>query len=288
MMPALKQKKEQQQDERFDVETHFGFGDNWAEYAAHITPEKIAQAEAGLYKLVPASDIAGKTFLDIGCGSGLHALAALRAGARHVTAVDFDPTSVKTTRRVIEQNWTQNNVDMFSYNILDPSGYQSLSASGYDIVYSWGVLHHTGDMMSAIKNAASHVAPGGLFVIALYKHSPLCAAWRVEKKIYSKLPNWARVPLNLIYAGAMLGVMAVRGGDPVAYVRDYQTKRGMRFMNDVIDWMGGYPYESLSAQDTQKSVEAMGFQQVAAYNTEPPKGYGVFGSGCGEYVFRRV
>jgi SAM-dependent methyltransferase len=283
MTRALKPKT----DERYDIESHFGFGDNWADYAAHITPEKIRQAEAGLLALIPADEIHGKTFLDIGCGSGLHSLAALRAGAAHVTAVDFDPTSVKTAQRVLDQFWTGKNADVFSYNILDPSTYRELTPGGYDIVYSWGVLHHTGDMMAAIKNAAAFVAPGGLFVVALYKKTPLCGAWAVEKKIYAGLPGWARWPLNMIYAGGYLAGLATQKVNPVDYVRTYEQKRGMRFMTDVVDWMGGYPYESISPAETKKLIESMGFEMVNAFNTAPVKACGLFGSGCAEYVFRK-
>lgn len=274
-------------DERFDVATHFGFGDNWAEYAAHITPEKIQQAELGLSSLIGPEDIQGKTFLDIGCGSGLHTLAALKAGAGHVTAIDFDPASVRTAQQVIAANWPDQNVQIFRCNILDPESLKSLNAKGYDVVYSWGVLHHTGDMMTAIQNAAGFVAPGGVLALALYKKTPLCGAWRAEKKLYTRLPRWARAPMNWMYAGAYVTALAAQGQNPITYIRSYEQKRGMRFMNDVVDWLGGYPYESISPVEAQNKLSDLGFDLVLSLNTDPMRGHGLFGSGCAEYVFRK-
>ena len=64
-----------------DLSTHFAFGRNWASYSTIIDDARVAQAEDGLAQLLGREGLAGKTFLDIGCGSGLHAVAAARLGA---------------------------------------------------------------------------------------------------------------------------------------------------------------------------------------------------------------
>ncbi|MCA3275110.1 MAG: class I SAM-dependent methyltransferase [Methylobacterium sp.] len=121
--------------------------------------------------------------LDIGCGSGLHSLAALRLGAARVHAIDLDRLSVETTRDLLGryaagEAWTVEELSVF-----DMAGLPQ-----YDIVYSWGVLHHTGAMRRAIGEAAARVAPGGLLCLALYRRTPFCGLWRIEKRLYCASP----------------------------------------------------------------------------------------------------
>lgn len=276
----------QEKDERFDVKLHYAFGENWADYSRHIDETTIAMAEEGLWKLLPSNALEGKIFLDIGCGSGLSSLSALRSGIQGAACIDIDPHSVETTKQVLQRFWPQENYTVFEHNILSDATDRRLPVGGFDIVYSWGGLHRTGDMWVAIEKAAHYVAPGGKFVIALYKKSPLCNFWRAEKKLYTNVPALRGV-LNVAYVAVYCGIQILLGRNPVRYIREYEEERGMRFMTDVKDWLGGYPYESATADEVQAQVEAMGFTLERAYNTQAPKGGGILGSGCGEYVFKR-
>lgn len=76
------------------AESHFAFGKNWLDYAQKIDEAKIAQAIADLQRLSGRQRFDGLSFLDIGCGSGLHSLAAIRMGAERVVGVDIDANSV--------------------------------------------------------------------------------------------------------------------------------------------------------------------------------------------------
>lgn len=149
------------------LDTHFAFGKNWAAFADKIQESEIAEAVAGLSRFFAGESLAGKRFLDIGCGSGLHSLAALRLGAAEVVAVDLDPDSVETARAVLGHHASDTSVwrvQQASVFALDPT-----AMGTFDVIYSWGVLHHTGDMMRALRQAASLVKPGGLFIFALYR-----------------------------------------------------------------------------------------------------------------------
>lgn len=272
--------------ELYDVSTHFGFGENWADYALHITDEKINQAQRDLQRLLP-DGVQGKTFLDIGCGSGLHALAALKSGAALVSAIDFDPNSVKTTDAVLKQYWGGENTRVDWGNILDLDTLDFLPEKYFDIVYSWGVLHHTGDMKSAIKNATGFVKPKGTFVLAIYKKTPLCTFWKKEKFFYTHAPGFVRGICNYIYAGLYCLGLISTGRNPVSYIRQYPQNRGMRFMTDIKDWLGGYPYESASPQEIEGLMNNLGFTLRCSYNTTPAAARGLFGSGCAEYVFAK-
>jgi 2-polyprenyl-3-methyl-5-hydroxy-6-metoxy-1,4-benzoquinol methylase len=283
--PALAPAASSDHHLKYDVSTHFGFGENWADYAQHITEEKIRLAEQDLLRLLPHDKIEGKTFLDIGCGSGLHALAALRSGCKSLSAVDFDPNSVQTTRTVLKKFWQAENYSVQQANILDPQSLTGFPEKSFDVVYSWGVLHHTGDMWQAISNAAKFVKDEGVFVLAIYKETPLCPFWKKEKSFYTKAPKAIKKICDLFYAASYILGLLVTHRNPFTYIREYEQMRGMRFMTDVRDWLGGYPYESASPDQIKTYLENLGFQQEYAFNTRTTSAGGLFGTGCAEYVF---
>jgi 2-polyprenyl-6-hydroxyphenyl methylase/3-demethylubiquinone-9 3-methyltransferase len=266
-----------------DADTHFAFGRNWASYAGLIDDARIAEAERGLARLVGACGLSGKSFLDIGSGSGLHALAAARLGAERVVAIDLDPMAVDTTREVLGRHAAQVPAQARRLSVFE------LSPDTFgrcDVVYSWGVLHHTGAMREAIERAAQVVAPGGLFVFGLYRRTPLCGLWQREKRWYSRASPRAQRTARALYVGLLRLRMLLTGGDFRAFVAGYQSGRGMDFMHDVHDWMGGYPYESIAPEEVAALMRRLGFAEMRRFVSPP--GLGLTGTGCDEYVYRRT
>lgn len=265
-------------------EMRFGFGRNWAEFVdTRLNDGVIEDSRRHMAGLLRLDDLRGKVFLDIGCGSGIHSLAALRLGAEHVISFDYDPDSVATTKRVRSFAGDPANWEVVQGSVLD-AGYMA-SLPKADIVYSWGVLHHTGDMRRAIRCAADRVAPGGMLIIALYRRTPLCGLWRIEKRLYVAAPQPVRRVIEALYAAAFRAAMALRGRSFRAYVEGYVTNRGMNWMTDVRDWLGGYPYESISEADMLAFAAELGLTPVRRFCHRP--GIGLFGTGCDEYVFAR-
>jgi 2-polyprenyl-6-hydroxyphenyl methylase/3-demethylubiquinone-9 3-methyltransferase len=264
------------------LDSHFAFGENWADFAKSLDSEAISHAEAGLAKLLDAHDIAGKSFLDIGCGSGVHALAALRFGAARVMGVDIDPNSVAAAKGVLnrfaaEGPWSIEALSVFK---LDPA-----RLGVFDIVYSWGVLHHTGDMFGAIGHAANMVRPGGLFAIALYRPTTLDPFWVAEKRWYSGASNGTQAAARSIYMAALRAGHLVKGRSFARFRDSYVSRRGMSLDHDVHDWLGGYPYESIGADELADHMAGLGFEEVKRFARG--KDLGLLGSGCDEFVYRR-
>ncbi len=265
-----------------EVSSHYEFGANWRDYAAKIDSRAIEEAREGLLKLIAQEDIRDRSFMDIGSGSGLHSLAALQLGAKSVTAVDIDPDSVETTRATLKRFWTGDNADVHLASVLAP---ETRDLGTFDIVYSWGVLHHTGAMWRAIELAADHVKPGGQFVLAIYRKTPLCWAWKIEKRIFTNANSTVRSLIRTPFIFAFRLGLLLTGRSPKKYEENYNQLRGMNFLNDIDDWLGGYPYESATEDEIIDFLKPKGFSPELVKPLHPK--LGLFGTGCSEFRFRR-
>jgi 2-polyprenyl-3-methyl-5-hydroxy-6-metoxy-1,4-benzoquinol methylase len=263
----------------------FEFGRNWLRFLAHLSEERIARAAESLKTMLETDNLEGKSFLDIGCGSGLFSLAARRLGAR-VHSFDYDPDSVGCARELKQRffsddtNWTIERGSALDENYLRALG-------RFDVVYSWGVLHHTGAMWRALELVAGSVADEGKLFIAIYNDTGSQAArWRKIKRIYNRLPR-ALQPVFAALAVApqecksfLRAALALR---PLDYVRSwtqYEKNRGMNRWHDIVDWVGGYPYEVATADEIFDFYRARGFA-LRKLKT------GGVGLGCNEFVFAR-
>ncbi|MBW4051985.1 MAG: class I SAM-dependent methyltransferase [Proteobacteria bacterium] len=261
----------------------FAFGDNWRRYLERLDDGRIEQAVASLRAMLDTDTLRGRSFLDIGSGSGIFSLAARRLGAR-VLSFDYDPAAVRCTQELKRRHFEHDEGwQVRSGSALDREFLHGLGR--FDIVYSWGVLHHTGDLWAALANVAGNVAPGGRLYISLYNDqgSP-SRRWTTVKRIYNRLPAPLRGPFAvLVYAPLELRkflVTLVRGRpqDYFAAIRNYGD-RGMSWWRDQVDWIGGYPFE------VSKPEAVFDFYRSRGYTLLKLKTCGG-GHGCNEFVFR--
>src|SRR5579871_3472881 len=223
----------------------FAFGENCRRFLSLLTESRIASAEDSLRRMLEIDDLRGRSFLDIGCGSGLFSLAARRLGG-HVHSFDYDPQSVacaQELRRRYSPDDTEWRIEEGS--ALDAAYLASLGR--FDIVYSWGVLHHTGAMWQALENAAGAVAVGGKLFIAIYNdQGRISDRWRAIKRTYNRLPEGLRflvtmpVLVHLYWRRTLKDFLRLR---PFESWRNEGRERGMSPWWDLIDWVGGYPFE---------------------------------------------
>jgi 2-polyprenyl-6-hydroxyphenyl methylase/3-demethylubiquinone-9 3-methyltransferase len=227
------------------VGARFAFGRNWKRYSRGVTEDSIEQAEASLTNWLSVDRLNGSKFLDVGCGSGLFSLAARRLGAT-VHSFDYDPDSVQCTLelrhkwRGEDPAWT---VEVGS--VLDRSFIERLGK--YDIVYSYGVLHHTGDLWRALDNVAIPVKPEGMLWLAVYNDQAWKSrVWRRIKRFYVSgflgklLVSTVFIPYWIARGGA---ADLLRLRNPISRYRRRSDARGMWLITDWLDWLGGYPFE---------------------------------------------
>jgi SAM-dependent methyltransferase len=231
----------------------FSFGKNWNHFVTqHFTPERLSIAKDHIADFLEMPDLSGKSFLDVGCGSGLSSLAAYELGAEHIVSFDVDPYSVKTTMTLREMAGNPSHWTVFEGSVLERPFLDSLEPA--DIVYSWGVLHHTGNMWKAVENAASLMKKDGVLYIALYTTTRKSPYWiRVKRAYNAASPVGKRLMEARYMVRYTLLPHLLRLKNPVRYMRDRKARRrGMAYLTDVRDWLGGYPYEDAKPEEVLK------------------------------------
>jgi 2-polyprenyl-6-hydroxyphenyl methylase/3-demethylubiquinone-9 3-methyltransferase len=263
----------------------FSFGDNWLRYLKVLDDRRIERAIDSLKTMLEVDELRGKSFLDIGSGSGIFSLAARRLGAR-VVSFDYDPRAVACTQEVKRRYFDKDG----DWRVLSGSALDAGFLGGlgrFDVVYSWGVLHHTGNMWAALANVERNVAAGGkLFISLANDQGGSSKRWTSLKRIYNRVPTRLKGTFAvLVYLPLELRrfLASLARGRPhtyFSYVWNYGDNRGMSWWRDNIDWIGGYPFQ------VSKPEEILDFYRSRNYTLLKMKTFGP-GHGCNEYVFKR-
>jgi SAM-dependent methyltransferase len=242
----------------------FGFGSNWADYVKrHFSDERVDIAQRHLLAVLKLPDLKGRSFLDIGCGSGLHSLAALRAGATTIVSFDYDKHSVATARKLHQMASAPPHWSIMQGSVLDDRFMADLPQT--DIVYSWGVLHHTGQMWKAIENATGRLHSRSVFYIALYSSDvftdPPASYWLDVKRTYNRANILKKRWMDWRYAWNNSIREDLRNRrNPLITIRAYKKSRGMSYWHDVRDWLGGYPMEFAGHRETEAFCRERGLE----------------------------
>ena len=259
----------------------FQFGANWQKFLKTLTDEKIYKAENSLKEMLDMDTLSGKRFLDIGSGSGLFSLAARRLGAM-VYSFDYDPKSVSCTKELKRRYYpNDNNWIIEEGSILDDKFISSLGK--FDIIYSWGVLHHTGDMNKALNNAIVPIVDQGLIFIAIYNDQDILSnIWLLIKKTYCS--NWLGrqlikgIILPFLFLQSIL-IGLIKYKNPIGQFSNYKNNRSMSIYHDWIDWIGGYPFEVAKPEEIINLFKGYGYILENLITTNR--------HGCNQYIFRK-
>lgn len=266
------------------AETRFAFGRNWQRFLLYLSDDRIAEAEKSLKTMLEVDSLRGKSFLDIGCGSGLFSLAAMRLGAERVHSFDYDPQSVACTQELRRRYFVDGvNWKVEQGSVLDADYLTRLGE--FDVVYSWGVLHHTGNMWQALGHVVVPVATNGKLFIALYNdQGRRSRLWKAVKKSYCRSPL-LRVLIILFFGSYFLLVGLLKDlsllKNPLARFRNYKRSRGMSYFTDMLDWLGGYPFEVATIDAVFDFFRKRGFELVKIETANR-------GMGNNEFVFLKV
>jgi SAM-dependent methyltransferase len=258
------------------TQQRFAFGKNWQLYAQNaLTQQKVSEARNSFRKLFAGIDLRGKSFLDVGFGQGLTLFLAQEMGAK-VFGIEIDAENIgalTTTAHLFAHcQFPQTHI----VSILDESFIKEHKQNGqFDIVHAWGVLHHTGDMRRALDNSAELVKNGEYLVLAIYNKHWSSPIWKVVKWTYNVAPRWMQwVAIYLFYPIIYLAKWMVTRENPKS------NERGMDFWYNIIDWVGGYPYEYASISEVNALVSRHNFVCLQVIPAQVP-------TGCNQFVFRK-
>ena len=260
----------------------FAFGKNWRAFLKGLTTVQIQEAKKSLQEALESRHLNGFRFLDAGSGSGLFSLAARRLGA-NVHSFDFDKECVACTSELKcrydrgNRRWHVERGSVLDKNYM-------LSLGEFDVIYSWGVLHHTGDMWKALDHIQIPAKPGALLYIAIYNDQGVISRiWRRIKRIYVSSPAGRSLILTVFlphffFRAVIAGMVKYRS--PLRYFRDYRQKRGMSIWHDWIDWLGGYPFQVARPEEIMDFFQSKGFVLTQLTRTRR--------MGGNEFVFKKM
>ncbi len=253
----------------------FSFGKNWQAYSKNaLTKKSLMDFKHDFDELFNGIDFKNKKFIDIGFGQGLAILIAAEKGA-DVVGIDIDANNIKALNITLQEMGRVKVPKTDIVSILDDD-YVNRYKSNYDIVHSWGVLHHTGNMTKGFDNACDLVATNGYFICSIYNRHWSSPIWKIIKYLYNISPLICQQLINgFFYPIIFIAKWIVTGKNPK------QKERGMNFFYDVIDWIGGYPYEYATENEIIELVSKKGFVCIKSCPAAVP-------TGCNEFVFERV
>ena len=253
---------------------NFDFGSNWSEFSKrHVDCQRLEMACESLRALLGTENIAGKSLIDVGCGSGLFSIAAHRLGAAKVVGIDVNPRCIEIAQANRNLLAPSAPIEFHVASVLDVEQLKEFGT--FDLVYAWGSLHHTGSMWTAIANVSKCVAPGGTLVLAIYNKHITSPLWKGIKWTYNHVPHIAQTMMVLFLGGIIYVAKFL-----VTRTNPLNKERGMDFWFDVIDWVGGYPYEYETPEKTKRTMCNHGFDLKVYIPARVP-------TGCNEFVFRR-
>ena len=259
----------------------FDFGSNWINFSSStLNEERIHCARIDFNDLMQGVDLSGKTFLDVGFGQGISTLIAAERGA-NVVALDLNYKSkeaFKLTKKWFTAEKTKN-IELYVGSILGGDSYQEIERKfpeGFDVVHAWGSLHHTGRMADALASCVNFLAPGGLLAVAIYNRHWSSRFWRAIKYCYCNTNSIVQRLLVYSFIPIIWSAKVIATGKLFS-----KKQRGMSFFFDVVDWIGGYPYEYATIPEFLELCSLHNLELVMVRPSDVP-------TGCNEFILRKM
>lgn len=198
------------------------YKDHWTDY-----PLELKGVLKHLEELFPEG-VKGKRVLDGGSGSGMVSVAFALMGA-DVTGVDITPKCVENGYKRAEHYGVKCKFINESLVTLD------LSNEHFDIIYSWGVLHHTEDARQSFFSLARHLREGGEIIVAVYLKTKISWFWNFARIFYQNAPTvFKTIFLNI--GSVFLNIVDLFR--KIIFNKERYMMRGTNNKEILNDWFG--------------------------------------------------
>ena len=260
----------------------YEFGKNWKSFnSTSFSEKRLSIAKESILDFLNLDNLEGKTFLDIGSGSGLQSFAAYRAGADKIYSFDYDRNSVAATKSLWIKSGEPKKWKVGQGSVLDENF--MLSLGKFDIIYSWGVLHHTGNVWKALENSILPLKKDGVLYIALYAEEayqdPPPEYWLNIKQNYNNSGCFNKKIIEIKYVfNSLMKSKITNIIELLKMALLYKKNRGMSLWTDIKDWLGGWPMEFTSAEEVYS--HSLNKLNLCLINLK-------MGNGCTEYLFKK-
>ena len=253
------------------LEGQFSFGQNWQQFVhrGRLSMYGLLSSVREVRGFFGTAGLQGLRVLDLGCGSGLSSLAFRLLGA-HVVSADVQEESLEAAKSMksvfIPHVPGRNDEDhAWTFKKLSALDAWSLAAiQPFDVVYTWGVLHHTGDVWQAVHNAQLPLADDGLLIVAVYAEEFYDEKENIimMKQFYRNASVKQQEHLDIAVGLFWLRPLLHSGKNPFEVLRNFSEMRGMEFWTDVRDWLGGWPTEFISTSAMLSFARRMGLHCI--------------------------
>ncbi|MFQ6107920.1 MAG: class I SAM-dependent methyltransferase [Candidatus Aminicenantales bacterium] len=191
----------------------------WQNY----TPEYAASKKHWALFFDP-EEVLNKSVLDAGCGTGVFSIIFARMGALSVVGIDISKRSLERAQRQADQLGLQNatfqKVNMLRLPFTDAC---------FDIVWSWGSVHHTADPFGCLAELIRVLKPGGSLLVAVYRRTGLTFLHETLRKGLIRLPSKYWIPFS-----RFLSLVAAPGIS--LFKKRDKSRKGEKLEQLLFDW----------------------------------------------------
>jgi SAM-dependent methyltransferase len=196
---------------------------------------------------IPEQEYRNRRILDCGCGTG-EFTCWYAAQGNHVTAVDLSGPSLEQAKVYAEQYDLSDQIDFVRMSVLD----LEFADDSFDLVYSYGVLHHTPDPARGFKNMVRVCKPGGIIIVSVYSRYSRFIH-RQKQRVINRIAGddiekrfkWGKRLFPL--TARKLKLRAHDGSDAVLYDQFSIPHESHHTIGEVLGWLDKHNLEYLGA-----------------------------------------
>jgi ubiquinone/menaquinone biosynthesis C-methylase UbiE len=194
-----------------------------------------------------SEEVAGRSVLDAGCGTGIFSIIFANQGAGRVTGIDISEGSLGTARG-LKEKFGLDSAEFMKQDMLD----LPFADASFDIVWAWGTVHHTTDPFQAIDQLIRVLKPGGALLLAVYTRTRLTFIHEIIRKTLVRTPRRSWTCLSKVMALFLAPVV-------LFFKKREKSRKGEKLEELILDWYFVPIRHYYRPEEIRKYLEDKGF-----------------------------